>query len=182
MRIFDSFQLLRFLIKLLQQLLNKWHLPALLFFNGAGMITQLAGPLIPPSLSGPILLDRYGLPRYWTSVWSTASGGHLANSTQLKKLRSVGSLYQHADDFHGHGALDDALGTLNDNALAEILDDCGRQIHLPKRLCPGISNGIWHSFIRTFACRHIDPRNAGKFAFLYGTAASALQDMQRYGI
>ena len=49
-----------------------------------------------------------------------------------------------------------------------LLADCCRQIHLPKRLCPGISNGIWHSLIQKFACWHIDPRNAGKFAFLYG--------------
>ena len=86
------------------------------------MITQLSDPLIPPSLSGPVLLDQHGLPRYWASVWSTASIGHLAGSTHLKKLRSVGNLYKHADEIHGHGALDDALATLNDHSLAEILE------------------------------------------------------------
>ena len=86
------------------------------------MITQLSDSLIPRSLSGPVLLDLHGLPRYWASVWSAASAGQLANSTHLKKLRYIGNLYQHADELYRHGALDDALGTLNDRALAEILE------------------------------------------------------------
>ncbi|MDO9421064.1 MAG: site-specific integrase [Herminiimonas sp.] len=86
------------------------------------MIAQLSDPLIPSSLLGPVLLDQLGLPRYWATIWSIATAGHLAESTHLKKLRYLNNLYQHADELKGHGALDLALGTLDDHALAEILE------------------------------------------------------------
>jgi len=86
------------------------------------MIIQLASPAIPPSLSGPVLLDDHGLPRYWAAVWSAAVAGDLAHSTHLKKLRYIDNLYRHGDELQGHGALDDALGTLSDGALAEVLE------------------------------------------------------------
>lgn len=86
------------------------------------MITQLTGLLIPSTLHGPVLLDQHGVPRYWATIWSTAMAGHLAESTHLKKLRYLNHLYKHADDIQGSGALDLALGTLNDRALAEILE------------------------------------------------------------
>lgn len=86
------------------------------------MISQLVGSQIPPSLSGPVLVDQHGLPRYWATVWSTAVTGALADSTHIKKLRYIDNLYQHADELLGYGALDDALGTLDDSSLAEILE------------------------------------------------------------
>lgn len=86
------------------------------------MIAQLVGPHVPRGLSGPVLVDRHGLPRYWAAVWSAAVTGALADSTHIKKLRYIDNLYQHADQLLGYGALDDALGTLNDGDLAEILE------------------------------------------------------------
>jgi integrase len=86
------------------------------------MITQLVGPHVPRGLSGPVLVDLHGLPRYWATVWSAAVTGALADATHIKKLRYIDNLYQHADQLRGYGALDDALGTLNDGDLAEILE------------------------------------------------------------
>lgn len=86
------------------------------------MIAQLVGPHLPPGLSGPVLVDQHGLPRYWAAVWSAAVTGALADSTHIKKLRYIDNLYQHGDELRGYGALDDALGTLNDGDLAEILE------------------------------------------------------------
>lgn len=91
-------------------------------FPDAGMIAHLSDSIIPRNLLGPVLLDRRGIPRYWAAIWSIAAAGQLANSTHLKKLRYIGNLYLHADELCGDGALDDALGTLNDRALAEILE------------------------------------------------------------
>lgn len=73
-------------------------------------------------LRGPVLVDAHGLPRYWALVWSTLSTAQLADSTLVKKLRCVESLYQHADDLRGSSSLDDALGTLDDEALSQILE------------------------------------------------------------
>jgi integrase len=86
------------------------------------MLSQLSNSLVPASLSGPVLLDQQGLPRYWATVWSTASTGQLAASTHLKKLRYIDNLYVHAESLSGPDALDNALGNLNATALAEILE------------------------------------------------------------
>jgi len=86
------------------------------------VIIQLNDSQVPPILRGPVLVDPKGLPRYWATVWSTATAGALADSTHLKKLRYLDSLYQHADALHGYGALDDALASLHDAALGEILE------------------------------------------------------------
>lgn len=86
------------------------------------MLTQLSGSQIPLGLSGPVLVDQHGLPRYWAAVWSTAVTGALAESTHTKKLRYIENLYQHADELLGYGSLDDALGTLDDSSLAQILE------------------------------------------------------------
>ncbi|KRB81050.1 site-specific integrase [Noviherbaspirillum sp. Root189] len=86
------------------------------------MVIQLFDNSVPRNLRGPALVDEYGLPRYWASVWSAMSAAHLADSTHLKKLRHIEHLYQHADLLLGWAALDDALGTLNDDVLATILE------------------------------------------------------------
>jgi hypothetical protein len=83
---------------------------------------QLFSSAIPAVLRGPVLTDRSGLPRYWSAVWSMISAGLLADSTHTKKLRYLENLYSHADQLLGDHGLDDALGSLNDTALAEILE------------------------------------------------------------
>ncbi|RFP19564.1 tyrosine-type recombinase/integrase [Duganella sp. BJB475] len=86
------------------------------------MILQLNDSQVPPNLRGPVLVDSKGLPRYWATVWSAATAGALADSTHLKKLRYVDNLYEHADGLRGYGALDDALASLDDAALGQILE------------------------------------------------------------
>lgn len=46
----------------------------------------------------------------------------LAASSQIKKLRYIENLYGHADRQFGSHALDDALGSLNDAVIADILE------------------------------------------------------------
>ena len=87
-----------------------------------GLFQQIYNPLVPVALHGPLLTDQSGMPRYWSSIWSVVSSGQLAASTHTKKLRYIEDLYSHADRLHGKHALDDALGSLNETALAEILE------------------------------------------------------------
>jgi hypothetical protein len=89
---------------------------------GAGLFQQIYNPLVPVSLHGPLLTDQSGLPRYWSAIWSVVSSGQLAASTHTKKLRYIEDLYAHADRLRGKHALDDALGSLNEADLAEILE------------------------------------------------------------
>lgn len=46
----------------------------------------------------------------------------LATSSQIKRLRYIESLYAHADRTFGRNSLDDALGRLNDELIADILE------------------------------------------------------------
>lgn len=87
------------------------------------MLYQLRHPLVPSSLRGALLVDDIqGLPRYWAGVWALMANHDLAASSQVKKLRYIENLYGHADRLFGSHALDDALGSLNDDVLAEILE------------------------------------------------------------
>jgi len=86
------------------------------------MLKQLSDSSLPYTLRGPLLVDHLGVPRYWAAVWSTMSAAHLAESTHAKKLRYIESLYLHAANLYGESSLDTALGTLNDEALAQILE------------------------------------------------------------
>ncbi|MGC1523909.1 MAG: hypothetical protein WA803_20385, partial [Steroidobacteraceae bacterium] len=88
----------------------------------AGLFQQIYNPMVPVALHGPFLTDQVGLPRYWSAIWSVVSSGQLAVSTHTKKLRYIEDLYSHADRLRGKHALDDALGTLNEATLAEILE------------------------------------------------------------
>lgn len=86
------------------------------------MFQHLFGASAPAVLRGPVLVDDFGVPRYWAAVWSVVSASQLAESTHLKKLRYLENLYRHADRLRGANALDDALAELNDEVLAEILE------------------------------------------------------------
>jgi hypothetical protein len=88
----------------------------------AALLQQIYNPLVPVALHGPLLTDQSGLPRYWSAIWSVVSSGQLAASTHTKKLRYIEDLYAHADRLFGKHALDDGLGSLNETALAEILE------------------------------------------------------------
>ncbi|MEX3934591.1 tyrosine-type recombinase/integrase [Paraburkholderia phymatum] len=86
------------------------------------MFRQLNSSLVPAALRGPVLVDKTGIPRYWSAIWSATSIAQLASSTLTQKLRYVENLYQHADDLIGANALDDALSGFDDQALAAILE------------------------------------------------------------
>jgi hypothetical protein len=86
------------------------------------MLLQLHSQHTPPNLHGPLLVDEKGLPRYWATIWSTFMTVQLADSTHIKKLRFIEDLYRHADQSFGLAALDDALGSSNDDLLASILE------------------------------------------------------------
>lgn len=87
------------------------------------MLNVLTDPQVPASLRGVLLVDNvHRLPRYWACIWALMSNHDLAASSQVKKLRYIESLYDHADRQFGTSALDDALGQLNETALSKILE------------------------------------------------------------
>ncbi len=77
---------------------------------------------IPPALHGPALVDHQGLPRYWATVWLIICSGGWSESTTIKKLRYIESLYCHSDELIGNGSLDIALGSMNEQQLSRVLE------------------------------------------------------------
>jgi integrase len=86
------------------------------------MLKVLRGQHVPAVLHGPVLVDRLGIPRYWATIWNVLRGCELARSTQIKKLRAIESLYEHSDELLGHGALEKAIGRLDEHQLATVLE------------------------------------------------------------
>src|ERR1700684_3446879 len=114
----------------------------------AGLFQQIYNALVPIALHGPLLTDQSGLPRYWSTIWSAVSSGQLAASTHTKKLRYIEDLYAHADRLLGKHALDDALASLNETALAEIVESW----FVSLRNCP--------KHLECFSgCRHLSATN-----------------------
>lgn len=71
---------------------------------------------------GHVLVDNLSLPRYWATAWTLLIGGSLAESTLKKKLTHIEAFYQHAEDGHEPGVLDDALGSQDISILEGLLE------------------------------------------------------------
>lgn len=83
---------------------------------------QLSNALVIPShLKTPLLTDNLGLPRYWAVVWSSIKGKDLAESTEVKRLRYIESLYLFNESIHEIG-LDDMLSECRIDDLGNLLE------------------------------------------------------------
>lgn len=71
---------------------------------------------------GHVLVDNLNVPRYWATAWTLLIGGSLAESTLKKKLTHIEAFYQHAEDGHEAGVLDDALGSQDISILEGLLE------------------------------------------------------------
>jgi integrase len=75
-----------------------------------------------PTMSGSVLVDTFGVPRYWASVWASFLPADLAPSTIVRKLSQLEAFYQHADESQGLGALDDALADVDVDTICSALE------------------------------------------------------------
>ena len=66
-----------------------------------------------------LLVDDFGLPRFWAAAWNTLHGGSLAPSTLRTTLRDIDALYQHTANLGGD--LDDALANIDYEVLHNAL-------------------------------------------------------------
>lgn len=86
------------------------------------MLKNYSGSLIPHTLSGPVLIDSMGLPRFWITVWSLYKSSDLANSSKIKQFRHLEAFYEFSDQLKGSGSLDEAIASINIEMLGEILE------------------------------------------------------------
>lgn len=75
-----------------------------------------------PTISGPVLVDPLGVPRYWAAVWSSFLPADLAPSTVAKKLSHLEAFYRHAEESQGLEVLDDALAKIDVDAICSVLE------------------------------------------------------------
>ena len=139
----------------------------------AGLFQQIYNALVPVALHGPLLTDQSGLPRYWSAIWSVVSSGQLAASTHTKKLRYIEDLYSHADRLLGQHALDDALGSLNERTLAEILESCWRRELIYSEESARVFCGWGHPHVNGH--RNSNPFSIGRSSMWSDTKQSSRQ-------
>ena len=83
-------------------------------------------PVTPRTTRGPIadpfLVDCWGRPRYWGSVWALLLPADMAESTLRSKLAHIECFYKHVDEVFGPGRLDDALADCDVELLSSALE------------------------------------------------------------
>lgn len=67
---------------------------------------RLREPCIPPPLTGWLLVDVHGLPRYWATVWTALDGAALRDSTLSARLSVIELLYRSVKLQLGEDCLD----------------------------------------------------------------------------
>ncbi|RDI57235.1 site-specific integrase [Microvirga subterranea] len=116
------------------------------------MRIHLREDLLPPSLSGPIRVDSYGLPRYWLTAWVALDGAGKSLSTQQRWQASIEKFYLAVERRLGSDCLDSLLADADLKRLATVLE--GYFVELRNRgLDEGAGgNQAWreaYQFVRT---------------------------------
>ncbi|HBP5185149.1 integrase [Pseudomonas aeruginosa] len=101
---------------------------------------RLRDPCIPPSLTGWVLVDDQGLPRYWATVWAALHGAALQESTLSAHLSVIESFYRSVKLQLNEDCLDRLIADLCFDKLERCLE--GFFISLRNR---SAQNGADHS-------------------------------------
>lgn len=84
-------------------------------------ILKLNNPDVPESCRGYLLVDRFGIPRFWPTVWADVLRARNSAGTRKRNLYSIESLYAHSEETLGYGGLDRSLTQLDMDALEVAL-------------------------------------------------------------
>lgn len=85
------------------------------------MKTNIPNGLVPPSLTGPILVNTYGVPRYWPLVNINLSSNGIAVSTMEKSLSSIDTAYLAFEATFGFDCLDQMIANCDLDSLIDGL-------------------------------------------------------------
>jgi hypothetical protein len=91
------------------------------------------------ALSGSVLVDDDGVPRFWGLIWAIYQPVGAA-STLEKKLRYIESLYKHCQEIADPSLLDSAITSLDVEQLSSLLQ--AYYIHLSN---PGPLQAPWQA-------------------------------------
>lgn len=81
---------------------------------------RIHSPDLPNGLQGWLLVDEFGVPRFWPAVWQILRGPKLAESTLGLNLSSIERLYAHAVEVSGVN-LDRAIADLDLDAIETVM-------------------------------------------------------------
>ncbi|WP_374377737.1 tyrosine-type recombinase/integrase [Dongia sp.] len=76
---------------------------------------------VPSSLTGWALIDDFGRPRYWATIWADVLNANVSHSTRGANLTAVEKLYRSAKEQLGYDGLDRVLHAGDIEALESIL-------------------------------------------------------------
>jgi len=98
------------------------------------------------ALTGPVLVDDDGVPRFWPLVWTTYQTIKSA-STLEKNLRYIDSLYKHCQEIADPSLLDSAIAGLDVEQLTSLLQAYYVHVSNSAPITPA-SQYKWSSAIR----------------------------------
>ncbi len=81
---------------------------------------RLQGAGLPPGLCGSLLVDEFGIPRYWALVWQIMRAPRLADTTLAAHQSAIERLYVHAAHVAGVH-LDRTLADVDVGVLHDVL-------------------------------------------------------------
>lgn len=86
------------------------------------MYKKLTYTELPKILKESILVDQFGLPRYWSTIYSIFFLNTLAEKTKSQKLRFIDTLYNYCENKFGYGSLDNALTYIKIDLITQICE------------------------------------------------------------
>lgn len=129
-------------------------------------ILKLNNPDVPESCRGYLLVDRFGIPRFWPTVWADVLRARNSAGTRKRNLYSIESLYAHSEETLGYGGLDRSLTQLDMDALEVALTGFLASLR-NQAAARRIDNGQTWAVVQTFVAdivQHLATQDEAAFA------------------
>lgn len=85
-------------------------------------VTTLSQTHIPESLTGHLVVNEHGIPRFWATVWVSLDGAHLAESSLRKKLNQFDQFYNAVKCQTGSDCLDQLISDMEIRQISQALE------------------------------------------------------------
>jgi len=111
------------------------------------MRLRLDSPVLPPGLSGTLIVDALGLPRYWALAWAAMEVSDIGESHLSKQLAAIDRLYHAVEARTGTDCLDRLLTNLDLDTLEPILEGFFIELRNRRYDAGTDPSGIWRAVV-----------------------------------
>lgn len=108
------------------------------------MKLSLPRDLVPPSLAGSILVDDWGMPRYWGHAWLALEGNEISESTRKKMQSAIERLHSAFEKRLGDDCLDRVLSQLDLKTIVAVLQGLFLELRNDGLDADINTNQTWH--------------------------------------